>query len=169
MAEDTPVLSVTVAATPENDVALVESPFQAPAVKEPWDDDSAFKDWMKLHAYSCPGSNVGDHAWYAWVYTVWTAAGGGGSAPVAAPTLSSVTPATGPAAADITVALAGTGFDAGATVDVGGVTLTPEAGGTATDLSVIITAAAIPSAGPVQVAVKNSDGQWSNQVAFDVT
>jgi len=153
------------AATPE------QTPPVAPAqTGNPWDQDQAFKDLVAAKGFACPGSPVGDYAFTAWLYDFYKGASGG-TPPVTppAPTLTSLTPATGVAGADVTVAIVGTGFDAGATVDVGGTTLTPEVGGTATDLSVIIPGTSIPSAGPVQVAVKNSDAQWSNQLQFDVT
>jgi|SRR5215510_775584 len=135
---------------------------------EPWEGDQVFLDLIVAKIYSCPSSPAGDYAFFTWLYDFCVSYKGEG-ATVAAPAITSLNPDTGPANADVTVAITGTGFDAGATVDVAGVTLTPEPGGTDLSLSVIITAAAIATAGSVQVAVHNSDGQWSNALAFSVT
>jgi len=122
---------------------------------------------LKLLLASCPHSWQGDQGFQNWCKALIDAAGA--STPVAAPVINSLNPDSGPANADITVAISGTGFDAGATVDVAGTTLIPEAGGTATDLSVLIPSAVIPTAGSVQVALKNGDAQWSNALPFTVT
>ena len=165
-----PLQDVTVPATAENAPGTVRSSVgaQAASPKEPWDGDQAFKDLVRQKGFACPGSPVGDYAFTAWLYDFYRSASGG-TAPVAAPIIESLDPASGVAAADVTVAIAGSGFDAGATVDVGGTTLTPQAGATASSLSVIIPGTALPLAGSVLVAVKNGDAQWSNQLSFEVT
>jgi hypothetical protein len=122
---------------------------------------------LKLLLASCPHSWQGDQGFQNWCKALLDLAGG--STPAAAPTITSLTPDTGLANADITVAISGTGFDAGATVDVAGTTLSPELGATATALSVLIPSAVISSAGSVQVAVQNPDAQWSNALPFTVT
>jgi len=136
---------------------------------EPWENDQAFLDLIASKIYSCPSSPAGDYAFFRWLYDFCLGYKGGGAVAPAAPAITALTPDTGPAGADITVAITGSGFDVAPTVDVGGTTLTPEAGGTATDLSVVIPAASIAVAGSVQVAVQNSDSQWSNALTFTVT
>src|SRR5215510_14325506 len=114
-------------APPDQQPAFVPSPYQAEPVQtgDPWDQNQAFKDLVQELGYSCPGSNVGDYAFTAWLYNFYLRASGG-SAPAAAPTITSLTPDTGPANADITVAIAGTGFDpASVKVVVGASELTP--------------------------------------------
>jgi len=133
---------------------------------EPWEGDQDFLDTVAEKIYSCPSSPAGDYAFFRWLYDFCVSYAAGGMP--AAPTLATLSPAEGVANTDATVAISGTGFDAGATVDVAGTTLTPEAGGTATGLSVIIPAASLAAAGSVDVAVKNSDGQWSNALAFTI-
>jgi len=86
------------------------------------------------------------------------------------PTIASLTPNTAVANANVTVTIAGTNFDpASVRVLVGAVQLTPQATPTATSLTVVITAAAIPSAGTYQVRVKNGDNQQSGTLNFTAT
>jgi len=94
------------------------------------------------------------------------------AAPVTAPApaITALTPNTAPANADITVAVTGTDFDpATVKVLVGTTELTPVPTPTATDLSVLVPAADIATAGTVQISVKNGDGQQSGTLDFTVT
>ncbi len=75
---------------------------------------------------------------------------------VPAPTLLSIAPTAGSAAGGTSVTLAGTGFQTGATVTVGGVALT---GLTITVPNVISGITGAHAAGAVDVAVTNPDGQ----------
>jgi len=161
--------TVTVPA-PATDPAFAPSPFQeAPSTKADWEDNQEFIDLMKEIGYACPmGTLWGDAAAMDWAYKVFNH-NAGGSTPAAAPSITSLTPNTAPANADATVAIAGTGFDAGAVVLVGASQLTPEIGGTATDLSVVIPAAELATAGTVTVSVRNGDGQTSVTLDFTVT
>jgi hypothetical protein len=90
--------------------------------------------------------------------------------PAEAPTITALSPDTGPAAADITVDITGTGFVAGATVNIGVAHSLPPISLTPTDLSVLFSGAAhIQFPGVLPVSVKNSDGQMSNALDFTVT
>src|ERR1700746_4021131 len=59
-----------------------------------------------------------------------------------APTITALNPDTGPAGADITVSIAGTGFDAGPTVNIGTAHSLAPASITPTDLSVLFSGSA---------------------------
>jgi hypothetical protein len=92
------------------------------------------------------------------------------AAPAEAPTITVLSPDTGPAATDITVDITGTGFAAGATVNIGVAYSLPPISVTPTDLSVLFSGAAhIQFPGVLPVSVKNSDGQVSNAIDFTVT
>lgn len=73
-----------------------------------------------------------------------------------APTISTVTPASGPTAGGTVIAVAGTGFVSGATVSVGGTAATGVSVSSATSLTATVPARA---AGLVNVVVTNPDGQ----------
>lgn len=78
------------------------------------------------------------------------------TAPVPAPTVTSITPSTGPISGGGSLTIAGTGFRAGATVTIGGTAAT----NVVVVSSTSITATAAPhSAGTASVVVTNSDGQ----------
>jgi hypothetical protein len=132
-----------------------------------WDGDPVFINLYTSKVYGCPGSYGGDYAFHAWAYDFYLAVRGAGPAP--APTISALNPNTGPANTDVTVEITGTGFDSGASVMVGATKLSPVATPTPTDLSVLIPAADIAAAGPVQISVKNSDGQTSGSATFTAT
>jgi hypothetical protein len=86
------------------------------------------------------------------------------------PAVTTLNPATGPAATDITVAITGTGFDAAPTVNIGVAHSLVPASITPTDLVVLFSGAAhIQFPGVLPVSVKNSDGQVSNELDFTVT
>jgi hypothetical protein len=86
------------------------------------------------------------------------------------PAITALSPDTGLAAADITVDITGTGFAAGATVNIGVAHSLVPASITATDLSVLFSGAAhIAYPGVLPVSVKNPDGQVSNALDFMVT
>jgi len=74
----------------------------------------------------------------------------------AAPTITGISPSSGPLAGGTAVTITGTGFRAGATITVGGTTLT---GITVVSSSSITGTTAIGSAGARDVVVTNSDGQ----------
>jgi peptidoglycan/xylan/chitin deacetylase (PgdA/CDA1 family) len=78
-----------------------------------------------------------------------------GSTSAPAPTLTGVSPATGPTAGGTSVTLSGTGFAEGAGVTFAGVAVTP-ASITATDISILTPP---HEAGAVTVTVTNPDGQ----------
>jgi hypothetical protein len=86
-----------------------------------------------------------------------------------APTISSLTPDTGPAGSDATVTIAGTGFDSGATVNVGSAYGLVPTSQSETELTVLIEAVNIAEAGTLAVSVQNSDGLSSNALSFTVT
>ena len=83
-----------------------------------------------------------------------------GQAPVPPPTLSSVSPASGPAAGGTSLTLTGTQFVTGATVSVGGTSATNV--NVASSTSITATAPA-HAAGSVSVVVTNPDGQSATQ------
>src|ERR1700756_2650709 len=90
-------------------------------------------------------------------------AGVPGPPPALAPTITALNPATGPAGADITVNITGTGFDAGATVNVGVAHSLVPASSAPTALSVLFSGAShIAYPGVLPVSVTNGDGQVSN-------
>jgi hypothetical protein len=97
-------------------------------------------------------------------------AGVPGPPPAEAPTITGLNPATGPAGADITIGITGTGFDAGATVNIGTAhSLAPLSNNT-DHLSVLFSGAAhIAYPGVLPVSVTNGDGQTSNALDFTVT
>jgi uncharacterized Rossmann fold enzyme len=76
---------------------------------------------------------------------------------VAAPTVTGITPRFGSIAGGTAVAITGTGFQAGATVAIGGVPATNVTVANATTLSAVTAAHASP--GSVDVVVTNPDGQ----------
>ncbi len=91
------------------------------------------------------------------------ACGGGSSAPPQPPppTVAGVAPSSGPAAGGTAVTISGAGFQAGATVTIGGVSA---AVGPVTATSISATTPA-HAAGPVDVTVTNPDGQVSTLAA----
>jgi IPT/TIG domain len=87
-----------------------------------------------------------------------------------APTITALNPNTGPANADITVAITGTGFDSAPTVTIGAAYGLVPSIVTPTDLSVLVSGAAnIQFPGVLSMSVQNSDGQTSNALDFTVT
>jgi hypothetical protein len=135
------------------------------APKNPWDDDQGFQALLKAKIYSCPGSYGGDNAFFGWLYDFYLAASGA----VPAPTVTALTPNTALAGADVTVDITGTGFDSGATVNIGAAYGLIPTSATATDLSVPIAAVNIRFPGVLPVSVKNGDGQFSAPLDFTVT
>ena len=90
--------------------------------------------------------------------------------PAEAPAITALNPATGPAGADLTVNIAGSGFDAGPTVNIGVAHSLVPTSITPTDLSVLFSGTAhIAYPGVLPVSVKNGDGQVSNALNFTVT
>lgn len=83
------------------------------------------------------------------------------------PTITSLTPNTGPANVAISVVIAGS-FDPAATVLVGATSLTPSVA-SATSLTVTFTAASIATAGAKTVKVVNPDGKQSTGSTFTAT
>jgi hypothetical protein len=101
-------------------------------------------------------------------------AGVPGPPPAEPPAITALSPATvpaqWPAGADITVAISGTGFDAGPTVNVGVAHSLVPTSITPTDLSVLFSGTAhIAYPGVLAVSVTNADGQTSNALDFTVT
>jgi IPT/TIG domain len=97
-------------------------------------------------------------------------AGVPGPPPALAPTITALNPATGPAATDVTVTIAGSGFDAGPTVNIGTAHSLVPASITPTDLTVLFSGTAhIAFPGTLPVSVTNGDGQTSNALDFTVT
>jgi hypothetical protein len=147
--------------------AFTPGPVQPGAsTKHPWDDDQAFKDLLAATGRSCPGADIGDYAFVAWLYNFYL--GAKATQPAAAPVVNSFTPTDVPANADATLTIDGTGFDAGATVVLGPSTLSPSAN-SPTQLTVTVPAADIATAGSVTFTVKNSDGQTSAAQTLTVT
>jgi hypothetical protein len=85
------------------------------------------------------------------------------------PTLVSLTPDTGPANTDTTIAINGTNFDPDATVMFGTAWVTPSSPPTPTDLSVDIGAVALAQPGTIMVKVRDSSGLDSNELPFTAT
>jgi hypothetical protein len=85
------------------------------------------------------------------------------------PTLVSLTPDTGPANTDITIAINGTNFDPNAIVLFGTAYVTPSSPPTATDMSVDIGAVALAQPGTIMVTVRDSNGLDSNALPFTAT
>ena len=86
-----------------------------------------------------------------------------------APTIASLSPTSitkGHLA--FTLTITGTNFATGDTVEFGSNTLTPNAGGTATQLQVSVPTADFATAGPISVTVVTADGVSSNAVTFTV-
>jgi hypothetical protein len=97
-------------------------------------------------------------------------AGVPGPPPAEAPTITALNPATGAAGADITVSIAGSGFDAGPTVNIGTAHSLVPTSITPTDLTVLFSGTAhIAYPGILPVSVRNADGQTSNALDFTVT
>jgi IPT/TIG domain len=89
---------------------------------------------------------------------------------VAAPAVTALTPATGPAGADILVDINGTGFGLFATVNIGEAHSLAPSSVSPTDLKVLFSGAAhIAYPGVLPVSVTNGDGQTSNALDFTVT
>ena len=93
----------------------------------------------------------------SWVMQMAAFRGSGqGSSPPPAPTVSSITPSSGPASGGTPVTITGSGFQAGATVSLGGTAAT----GVSVSSSTTITATtAAHAAGTVNVVVTNPDSQ----------
>jgi hypothetical protein len=85
------------------------------------------------------------------------------------PTLVSLTPNTGPANTDTTIALNGTNFDPDAIVMFGTAWVTPSSPPTSTDMSVDIGAVALAQPGTIMVKVRDSSGLDSNELPFTAT
>ena len=151
-------------APPDEQPAFTPNLSQA-VTSNPWDNDQGFQALLKAKIYSCPGSYGGDNAFFGWLYDFYLAAGGG----LPAPTLTTLNPSTAPAGADVTVDITGTGFDSGATVNIGTAYGLVPTSATATNLSVLIKAVNIAFPGTLPVSVKNGDGQYSAPLDFTVT
>jgi hypothetical protein len=85
------------------------------------------------------------------------------------PTVTALNPATGPANTDITVSITGTGFNTGATVNIGTAHSLVPTNITPTDLTVLVAAVNIAQPGTLPMSVRNADGQTSNVLDFTVT
>jgi phosphatidylserine/phosphatidylglycerophosphate/cardiolipin synthase-like enzyme len=81
---------------------------------------------------------------------------GGGGAPPAAPTVSSTSPNSGPTTGGTSITVAGTGFQSGATVSLGG---TPATNVEVVNSNSITAMTAARTEGTVNVVVTNADGQ----------
>jgi IPT/TIG domain len=89
---------------------------------------------------------------------------------VAAPAITAINPATGPAGADITVDITGTGFGLFASVNIGEAHSLAPSSVSPTDLNVLFSGTAhIAYPGVLPVSVQNSDGQVSNALDFTAT
>ncbi|MGE3856576.1 MAG: beta strand repeat-containing protein [Dehalococcoidia bacterium] len=82
--------------------------------------------------------------------------------PLAAPTVTAVSPATGPAAGGTSITVTGTGFVSGASVSIGGVAASSVVVVTSTSITAITPQR---PAGVVPVTVTNSDGQSGSLLA----
>jgi hypothetical protein len=85
------------------------------------------------------------------------------------PTLTSITPNTGPHNTAVTIAVVGTNFDSGAVLMFGTAWAEPSAPATPTGMSVDMGGAALPDPGTIMCMVRNSDGLDSNQLPFTAT
>jgi hypothetical protein len=158
-------MPTTVQPAPPDEQPAFAPNLSTEVTSNPWDDDQGFQALLKAKIYSCPGSYGGDNAFFGWLYDFYLAAGGG----LPAPTLTALNPSTAPANADVTVDITGTGFDAGATVNIGTAYGLVPTSATATNLSVLIKAVNIAFPGTLPVSVKNGDGQYSAPLDFTVT
>jgi hypothetical protein len=89
---------------------------------------------------------------------------------VAAPTITALNPATGPAGADILVDITGTGFGLYTSVNIGEAHSIAPSSVSPTELKVFFSGTAhIAYPGTLPVSVTNGDGQASNALDFTVT
>ena len=86
-----------------------------------------------------------------------------------APVLEALNPDTAPAGADLTLDMTGTGFDPGATVNVGAAYGLVPSSVSETSLSVLVKALNILLPGTLVVSVLNSDRQQSNDLTLTLT
>lgn len=82
------------------------------------------------------------------------------------PVLSAMTPSAGLPNQNVTVNLSGNGFDTGAVVLVGATVVQPSIRSANSGLTFVMSASLIPTAGPYNVLVGNSDGQKSAALIF---
>jgi hypothetical protein len=88
---------------------------------------------------------------------------------IVAPTISALSPDTGPANTDIAVlTITGTGFNSGSIVQFGTARVNPDVI-SPTSLECHIGAVNVEFPGTIEVSVVNSDGQTSGQLPFTVT
>jgi hypothetical protein len=127
-------------------------------------EESTDQEFINFLA-SCPVRWQGDTGFQNWCKTL----AAGGPSPAPAPVITALAPATGPANTDITVVITGTGFDAGATVNIGSAFGLVPTSNTPTELSVLVQAVNIAQPGTLPVSVQNWDGQVSNAIDFVVT
>jgi hypothetical protein len=113
----------------------------------------------------CPVRWQGDTGFQNWCKTL----AAGGPTPAAAPVITALSPSTGPANTDVTVNITGSGFDSGATVNIGSAFGLVPTSNTPTELSVLVQAVNITQAGTLAMSVKNGDGQVSNTLDFTVS
>ena len=103
-------------------------------------------------------------------YDIYVVANHYASIAIAAPAITALSPATGPAGTDITVDITGTGFGLYASVNIGEAHSIAPASNSPTDLSVLFSGTAhIAYPGVLPVSVTNGDGQTSNALDFTVT
>jgi hypothetical protein len=128
-------------------------------------DDPRFVKFMS----GCPFRWQGDHGALLWLQDLYDLGAAGGFPALPAPVLDALAPDTGPANTDITLALTGSGFEDGATVNIGVAHSLVPSSLTATDLSVVVEAVNIAEPGTLPVSVQNWDGQVSSAIDFVVT
>jgi hypothetical protein len=128
-------------------------------------DDPRFSQFMA----GCPSTWQGDHGFQQWMQGLYDLGAAGGFPALPAPTITALTPDTGPANTDTPILITGTDFDPLATVNIGVAFGLVPTSVTPTELSVLVEAANIAEPGTLAVSVKNPDGQVSNAMDFTIT
>jgi hypothetical protein len=127
-------------------------------------DDPRFINFMA----GCPVRWQGDHGFLQWLQALYELGAAGGFPALPAPVLETLSPVTGPANADITLSITGSGFESGASVNIGVAHSLVPTNITPTELSVLVDAINIAEPGVLPVSVKNWDDQLSNELDFAV-
>jgi IPT/TIG domain len=128
-------------------------------------DDPRFVNFLA----GCPFRWQGDHGALQWLQSLYDLGAAGGFPALPTPTISALSPDTGPANTDVTISITGTDFDPLATVNIGVAFGLLPTSVTPTELFVLVQAVNIAEAGTLAVSVKNPDGQVSNTLDFTVS
>lgn len=127
--------------------------------------DAAFETAWNQVQHMCPVNEDGDYAFKIWVANVAYRYKQGGAF---VPTISSISPTTGPKLLATPITITGTNFDPNAVVVFGGVDV-PSAAHSLTTITFTIPAGLIPVAGTYGVQVRNTDGTITAATNFTAT